>query len=269
MKPGYRGRLAPSLTGFLHAGHAQTFLQAQKRAREAGGQLFLRMDDLDEARNRPEFAPAILEDLAWCGLRWEGEVMWQSARHRAGVYRAAWEKLRDSGWIYPCVCSRKAVLQAAGEAPTEDEEPSYPGTCRERAWNEMEMTKGVNWRFKVPNGVKVAFFDGKMGHLTAQGGKEIGDFVVWRKDGLPAYELAVVVDDTAMEITEVVRGEDLVRSTFRQLLVYRALGWEPPGFYHAPLVLDAEGRRLAKRRGSTTLRERRLAGEAPPRLAAG
>ncbi len=269
MKPGYRGRLAPSLTGNLHTGHAQTFLRAQQRAREAGGALFLRMEDLDEARKRPEFAPQMLEDLAWCGLHHTGEVMWQSERHRAGIYRAAWKKLRTDGWIYPCVCSRKDVLLAVGAPHAEDEEPMYTGTCRERPWSGTEVADGVNWRLKVPHGVEITFFDENMGHLTAEGGSALGDFVIWRKDGLPAYELAVVVDDAAMEITEVVRGEDLVRSTFRQLLVYRALGLTPPRFYHSPLVLDAAGRRLAKRLGSETLGERRRAGEEPPRLAEG
>ncbi len=259
MKPiSYRGRLAPSPTGYLHAGHALTFLRAAQRARSANGTLLLRIDDLDRARCKPEYVAAALEDLHWCGLEWEGDPVYQSAQD----YSEAWSRLQEAGAIYPCVCSRKEVLTAIGAPHGGEEEAIYPGTCRGRTGG----TAASNWRFRVPDGEKLTFFDQRIGWQRAVAGRDFGDFLVWRKDGLPAYELAVVVDDAAMEISEVVRGEDLVRSTFRQLLVYRALGLTTPAFFHAPLVRDESGARMAKRSGGFTLREMRAAGLPPPRL---
>lgn len=255
----YRGRLAPSPTGYLHLGHAQTFLLAQKRAQETGGKLLMRVEDLDRMRCKPEYVAAMLEDLQWCGLQWDEEPVYQSQR---GYFRA-WKRLLDAGLIYPCSCSRKDVLAAAGAPHESDDEQLYPGTCRNRSL----VHETSNWRFRVPDEEKVRFHDERLGWQNAVAGHDFGDFLVWRKDGLPAYELAVVVDDAEMAITEVVRGEDLVKSTFRQLLVYRALGWTPPTFYHTPLVVDESGNRLAKRNGAFTLRERRAAGLPPPGLA--
>ncbi|MEO7933668.1 MAG: tRNA glutamyl-Q(34) synthetase GluQRS [Chthoniobacterales bacterium] len=255
----YRGRLAPSPTGYLHLGHARTFLVAQQRAREQKGELLLRVEDLDQTRCKPEYVAAMLEDLRWCGLQWDGAPIYQSRRD----YSGAWKALLEAGAIYPCFCSRKDVLTAAG-APHE-EEPIYPGTCRHRTLTNID--EPCNWRFRVPDGEEIGFRDGRLGLQTAAAGRDFGDFLVWRKDGVPAYELAVVVDDAAMQITEVVRGEDLVRSTFRQLLVYRALGLTPPDFYHTPLVLDTNGSRLAKRSGAFTLRQMREPGLPPPQLA--
>jgi glutamyl-tRNA synthetase len=233
---------------------------AQKRAQERNGTLLLRVEDLDRTRCKPEYTAAMLEDLRWCGLRWDGEAIFQSRRS----YAAARDLLLERGFIYPCVCSRKDVLTAARAPHEGDEEPVYPGTCRGRRWE----GEACNWRFRVPDGEEISFEDERLGWHRATAGRDFGDFLVWRKDGLPAYELAVVVDDVAMEVSEVVRGEDLVRSTFRQLLVYRALGLQPPRFFHAPLVRDDSGRRLAKRDGAFTLREMRLAGLPPPRLEA-
>jgi glutamyl/glutaminyl-tRNA synthetase len=267
----YRGRLAPSPTGYLHIGHACTFWQAQERSREAGGQLVLRIEDLDEARCRPEFRDSVIEDLSWFGLEWDegpdvGGVFApyvQSRRrsHYVDFLRQLW----DAGVVYGCTCSRKDVAGAATAPHAENEEPIYPGTCRDlkkAASFESLLSGECNVRFRVPDGETVRFSDGRAGEQAASAGKDFGDFVVWRRDDVPAYHLAVVADDIAMRITEVVRGEDLLLSTFRHLLLYRALNIEPPVFYHAQLIVDEEGRRLAKRHAPLSLRALRAAGVA-------
>ncbi|WP_415908611.1 tRNA glutamyl-Q(34) synthetase GluQRS [Oleiharenicola sp. Vm1] len=286
--PSYRGRLAPSPTGYLHLGHARTFWIAHQRALAAGGALILRNDDLDAARCRPEFVAAMLEDLAWFGFRWsEGPDVGgphapydQSRRH--AHYAAAFDRLRAAGAIYPCTCSRKDV-QAAASAPHESpaapgvgDEPHYPGTCRpdhlapaERIRRATLPRAGVNWRFRVPEGETLAFADGHFGPQHAVAGREIADFLVWRRDDTPSYQLACTVDDAAMGITEVVRGADLIRSTFRQLLLYRTLGAAAPAFFHCPLVTDEHGVRLAKRHDALSLRALRAAGRTPAALRAG
>lgn len=284
----YRGRLAPSPTGYLHLGHARTFWVAQQRAIAAGGTLILRNDDLDAARCRPEFVAAMLEDLAWFGFRWSegpdrgGPHAPYDQSKRLAHYGDAFEQLRSAGVIYPCTCSRKDV-QAAASAPHEaapNDEPHYPGTCRpenlspeQRRAREalMRSTPGnaaVNWRFRVPDGETLAFVDGHFGPQSAVAGREISDFLVWRKDGTPSYQLACVVDDAAMRITEVVRGADLIVSTFRQLLLYRALGAVVPAFFHCPLVTDENGIRLAKRHDALSLRALRAAGRTPEEIRA-
>ena len=280
--PAYRGRLAPSPTGYLHVGHARTFWTAQERARAAGGALVLRNDDLDAARCRPEFAAAMLEDLHWFGLAWsEGPDVGgphgpyeQSRRHEC--YRAGFDALRAAGAIYPCTCSRQDVQAAAGAPHEGADEPVYPGTCRparlapaERARRASWPRAGVNWRFLVPEGEPLGFTDGAAGPVQAVGGREFGDFLVWRKDDLPSYQLACVADDDAMRITEVVRGADLLLSTFRQLLLYRALRLAPPTFHHCPLVTDDRGVRLAKRHDALALRALRAAGMSPAQIRAG
>lgn len=267
----YRGRIAPSPTGYLHAGHALTFWRAQERARQAGGKLILRVEDLDEGRARPEFREAIVEDLRWFGFEWDEDPdaggpfapYVQSARR--AFYLKAWEKLRDNGWIYPCQCSRKDILESSLAPHDEDEEPVYPGTCRGNIAQARSLTnpEGRNWRFRVPDGEKISFDDARLGEQSGLAGQTFGDFVVWRRDDVPAYHLAVVVDDAAMQISEVVRGEDLRTSTFRQLLLYRALNLTPPAFYHAPLVRDEQGKRLAKRHAALSLRALREAGVSP------
>jgi glutamyl/glutaminyl-tRNA synthetase len=300
----YRGRIAPSPTGYLHIGHAVTFWRAQERARQAGGKLVLRIEDLDRARCRPEFREAIMEDLKWFGLEWDegpdsgGPFAPYLQSERREFYLDAWEKLRGRGWIYPCHCSRKDVIGAAfaphdewsrrepsdmegqpervasREASHQNEEPVYPGTCRpsltahpeEEAKRLPAAPAGVNWRFRVPDGEQMRFDDGRLGRQRAVAGRDFGDFIVWRKDDVPAYQLAVVVDDAAMQISEVVRGEDLLTSTFRQLLIYRALTLEPPAFYHTPLLRDEQGQRLAKRHASLSLRELRQAGAKPEEM---
>jgi glutamyl-queuosine tRNA(Asp) synthetase len=264
----YRGRIAPSPTGYLHLGHAMTFWRAQERARAAGGKLVLRIEDIDTARCLPEFASAIIGDLRWFGLNWdEGPDVggkfapyWQSERRC--LYFDALEKLRAGGFVYPCVCSRKDVLAAAIAPHDENEEPIYAGTCRFANNPAAE----AHWRFRILDGEELSFTDQRLGLQHAKAGRDFGDFIVWRRDGVPSYQLAVVVDDAAMQITEVVRGEDLLLSTFRQLLLYRALGLKPPAFFHAPLVLDKGGKRLAKRDRSMSLRALRARGIAPARL---
>jgi glutamyl-queuosine tRNA(Asp) synthetase len=263
----YRGRLAPSPTGYLHLGHARTFWTAQERARAANGELLLRIDDLDRSRCRPEFVEASIEDLAWFGFQWIGEPVFQSAR--LSLYEAAFERLRATGLIFPCICSRRDVIQALNAPHAADDEPIYPGTCRERNFTDAELKgRQINWRFRVRVGRQISFIDGRSGPHTFEAGRDFGDFVVWRHDNLPSYQLAVVVDDSDMRITEVVRGEDLLRSTARQLLLYEAFNLAPPGHYHCPLIVDSSGRRLAKRYDSLSLRQLRALAQTPKQLRA-
>lgn len=268
----YRGRLAPSPTGYLHLGHARTFWVAQQRARAAQGELFLRNDDLDRARCRPEFVAAMVEDLRWFGFTWREPVITQS--ERLPLYRAALAQLHAAGLIYPCHRSRKDVL-AAASAPhdaEENDEPLYPPEFRPPADAPLPPLTDpvrINWRFRVPDGETLAFTDGHCGDQRAVAGRDFGDFLVWRKDDLPSYQLASVVDDAALGITEVVRGADLIKSTFRQLLLFRALGYDAPAFYHCPLVTDEHGARLAKRHDALSLRTLRAQGRAPEELQAG
>jgi glutamyl-tRNA synthetase len=224
------------------------------------------VEDLDRARCKPEFREAIGEDLRWFGLQWDDAPFLQSERR--ALYLAAWKKLRDRGLIYPCDCSRRDVLNAAGAPHAEDEEPLYPGTCRPADLTIVGAPDpaDVTWRFRVPEGVALEFVDRSDGPQRAVAGVDFGDFIVWRKDDIPAYQLAVVVDDAAMRITEVVRGADLLRSTFRQLLLYRALEITAPEFCHLPLVTDSSGRRLAKRDDALSLRALRAQGLTPEEI---
>jgi glutamyl-tRNA synthetase len=239
------------------------------RARATGGKLVLRNEDLDRARCRPEFVSAMLEDLRWFGFEWTegpdcgGPFAPYGQSGRMEFYHAALEQLRAGNFIYPCTCSRKDIL-AASRAPhaADDEEPLYPGTCRGRTASEPPPQK-FSWRFRVPDGTVVAFADGHCGLQTFVAGRDFGDFVVWRHDDVPAYQLACVVDDAAMQITEVVRGVDLLPSTARQILLYRALGLTPPRFYHCDLMLDEAGQRLAKRHDALSLRILREQGRTP------
>lgn len=281
----YRGRLAPSPTGHLHLGHARTFWSAQERARQHGGALVLRNEDLDPRRSRPEFVAAMLEDLRWFGCEWQegpdcgGPFGPYAQSQRLGLYAAALDRLHAGGFVYPCVCSRKDILSALAAPHQGAEEPIYPGTCRPKPGSasspsaRLDAPPGTRnpewnrtWRFRVPDGEGIAFVDGRQGPQQFIAGRDFGDFVVWRHDGVPSYQLAVVVDDAAMRITEVVRGADLLLSTARQLLLYRALGLEPPAFYHCPLMTDAAGARLAKRHAALSLRELRRQGARPEAL---
>jgi glutamyl/glutaminyl-tRNA synthetase len=262
----YCGRLAPSPTGYLHLGHARTFWIAWQRARGTGGRLLLRNDDLDRARCRPEFVTAMVEDLRWLGLDWDGPMIVQS--ERLDRYRAALARLHAARLIFPCTRSRRDVLQAAG-APHEggaDDEPVYPKEFRPPAdapLPPLGETITVNWRFRVPDDEEIAFHDEHCGQQRATAGRDFGDFLVWRKDNVPSYQLATVVDDAEFGVTEVVRGADLIKSTFRQILLFRALDAAVPRFYHAPLMQDERGERLAKRHDALALRTLRSRGTAP------
>jgi glutamyl/glutaminyl-tRNA synthetase len=262
----YRGRLAPSPTGYLHLGHARTFWIAAQRAREARGVLLLRSDDLDGARCRPDFVDAMQEDLHWLGMSWTGPMIQQS--DRLDRYRVALERLHATNRIFPCTRSRRDVLEAAG-APHEggeDDEPIYPVAFRpppHRRLPALGDPIDVNWRFRVPDGIEFSFVDQRQGVQRAVAGRDFGDFLVWRKDNVPSYQLATVVDEMEFGITEVVRGADLIKSTFRQLLLFEALGRTPPRYYHAPLLLDARGERLAKRHDALALRTLRAQGMTP------
>jgi len=270
---GYRGRLAPSPTGLLHIGHARTFWTAAERARQYDGTLILRNEDLDPQRCRSEFVSAMYEDLKWLGIEWTegpergGPFGPYAQSERRTLYFEGWKKLREGGWIYPCSCSRKD-LAAAAAAPNEgDDEPLYPGTCRNRTDAEgLDTTLGVNWRFRVPDGRAIEFVDLNLGQQSFVAGSDFGDFVVWRRDDVPAYQLAVAVDDAHMQITEVVRGADLLKSTARQLLLFQALGHAPPDYYHCTLVRDASGMRMAKRHDSASIRQLREQGQTPAQL---
>ena len=272
--PAYRGRLAPSPTGYLHLGHARTFWVAQERARANGGTLVLRNEDLDSTRYKMEFVDAMLEDLKWFGFEWQegpdvgGAFAPYNQSERMHFYRAALEKLRAGGFIYPCTCSRKDI-QAAVRAPhaEDDDEPIYPGICREKQKAESGKQK-FSWRFRVNDGETISFVDENFGKQRFVAGKDFGDFIVWRRDDVPAYQLVCVADDAAMQITEVVRGADLLKSTARQLLLYRALGYMPPKFFHCELMKDDSGVRLAKRHDALSLRALREQGSAPQDLRA-
>lgn len=288
----YRGRLAPTPSGHLHLGHARTFWTAFERARQ--GRLVMRVEDLDLSRCRPEYAAAMLADLRWLGVTWhEGPDLGgphgaYRQRDRLDWYQEVWRRLAVARAIYPSPHSRKDVGLAL-QAPHDGEiEAVFPPELRTPpgAWElaengELRMANDkmggaaqdspfvirnsslMNWRFRVPDGEAICFTDERCGPQRFVAGRDFGDFLVWRKDGLPSYELAVVADDQAMAISEVVRGEDLLLSTARQLLLYRALGWTPPAFYHTPLVRDAAGQRLAKRTDAMSLRELRQAGMTP------
>ncbi len=271
MSSAYRGRLAPSPTGLLHIGHARTFWIAAQRAIERRGTLVLRNEDLDPQRSRPEYARAMVEDLRWLGIVWSegpdcgGDYGPYTQSERRDHYLEAWRRLRDGGFIYPCTCSRKDLRQAASAPNDLDDEPIYPGRCRGR--NDaasFSEPAGVNWRFRVPTGnddsKAVTFTDLNLGEQRYLPGKDFGDFLVWRRDDVPAYQLAVVVDDAAMRISEVVRGEDLLKSTARQILLQRALGLTTPEYFHCELVRDASGIRLAKRSNAVSIRHLRESG---------
>ncbi len=298
----YRGRLAPSPTGYLHVGHARTFYTAYQRARNAGGTLVMRMEDLDTARSKAAYADAAYEDLHWLGIRWQ-EGPGRSDRDKANklenggpfgpyvqskrraLYLDTWRKLLRGGFLFACRCSRKDI-EASIAAPHEnanngeqlDDEPIYPGTCRANQGyaaqlpgptaEMMESPEGTNWRFRVPDGEAVEFEDLNLGPQRFVAGVDFGDFLVWRRDGYPSYQLASVADDAAMQINEVVRGADLLKSTARQILLYRALSLTPPAWYHCRLVVDHNGVRLAKRHDSLSIRSLRQRGLTPLKVLA-
>ena len=270
----YRGRIAPSPTGYLHLGHARTFWTAFERTVAAGGTLVFRNEDLDRQRSRPEYVGAMFEDLRWLGIRWQegpdvgGPYAPYAQSERRSHYLRVWRALYQRGLLYPCSCSRKDLAEAA-HAPHEslqpqdpDDEPIYNGRCRNQTFRTDEPA-GKTWRLRVPDGRHVTFDDLAAGRQEFTAGVDFGDFIVWRRDDVPSYQLAVVTDDIDMHMTEVVRGRDLLKSTARQLLIYESLGIKPPGFYHCPVLADASGKRLAKRHDSLSLRHLRESGHSP------
>jgi len=261
------GRLAPSPTGALHLGHARSFLIAWWHARSRGGRIVLRIEDLDDGRSRAEHAERIPHDLEWLGLDWDGPIDVQS--HAREAHAAALARLHAAGALYPCVCTR-AELRPALSAPHAGEiEVPYPGTCRGRYADveQAERSSGRNagLRMRVPEG-ETRFVDGLAGPQHHELARSVGDFLVARRDGVLAYQLAVVVDDARQGVTEVVRGDDLLPSTARQIVLQQALGIPSPRWWHLPLVCDARGERLAKRSGATALAALRERGVDPRAL---
>jgi len=288
----YRGRLAPAPTGALHLGNARTFLIAWLRARMAGGSLLLRLEDLDHPKVKSGAARQVYQDLAWLGLDWDfgpadsnpltpvptsstptelpADPFVQS--ENTALYRDVLKRLHESGKIYPCVCTRKDLenFQSAPNAGEERNELAYPGTCHGKfatmtAARIAGNGREPSWRFRIDAGVDSLFTDGFAGPQESRLSDWSGDFLVGRGD-LASYQLAVVVDDARMGVTEVVRGDDLLASTHRQLALYAALGVKPPSFYHLPLVVGPDGRRLAKRHGDSRLSQLRERKHGPERI---
>ena len=272
MKP-YRGRIAPTPTGYLHLGHAQTFWSAAQRARRAEGTLIYRTEDLDPQRCKAEYSQAAMEDLRWIGIDWDegpekgGDYGPYVQSLRTDRYREVFELLKMQHLAYPCRCSRKDVMESAIAPHETGDEPIYGGTCRPTLGQarrfDPSSEERVNWRFRLPEIENIEFHDGGFGSQSFRANSDFGDFVLWRHDDIPSYQLAVVVDDHDMKITEVVRGADLLKCSARQILLYRALGWDTPDFYHCPLVTDENGVRLAKRTDALSLRAMRESGLTP------
>jgi glutamyl-Q tRNA(Asp) synthetase len=267
------GRFAPSPTGRLHLGHAWSCLLAHDHARARGGAFLLRIEDIDPGRTRAEFVEGIFEDLAWLGLRWDGEAVRQSAR--LPLYAGALERLKAAGLVYPCFCTRAAIaaeIAASASAPHGPDGPLYPGTCRDLGEPERaaRISEPHAWRLDV---TRAAAASGPL--YWKDGDTEVqvepqafGDVVLARKDAPVSYHLAVTVDDAAQGVTDVVRGRDLYAATDVHRLLQALLGLPTPLYHHHPLLTDAEGRRLAKRHGAPTLASLREAGADPAELVA-
>jgi glutamyl-tRNA synthetase len=253
------GRLAPSSTGAQHLGNARTYLIAWLSIRSRGGTVLLRIEDIDSPRVKPGAAEQACDDLRWLGLDWDGMPVVQT--ERLAAHEAALRVLQSKELVYPCTCSRTDIENSASAPHLEHEPPVYPGTCSWRKAGDSAALAGKSfaWRFRIKD-TGPEFVDGFHGLTRIDLKSAVGDFIVWKSAGVPAYQLAVVVDDAECGVTEVVRGEDLLTSTPRQLLLYEALGRRPPQFVHVPLVVGPDGRRLAKRHGDTRLASLREAG---------
>ena len=261
-------RFAPSPTGRLHEGHAVSAIRAHDFARDRGGQFVLRIEDIDGTRSRPEFVDGIIEDLAWLGLRWDA-LVFQSAR--LATYDAALETLKTRELVYPCFCTR-AEIAASASAPQGDVGPAYPGTCRGLSAEAIAArTDARCWRLDMGKALAetgaLAWHDSEAGCVVADPMPQ-GDVVLARKDAPASYHLAVTIDDAAQGVTDVVRGVDLFAATHVHRVLQALLGLPVPAYHHHPLVVDAEGRRLAKRDGAPALAAMRAAGEDGLALAA-
>jgi glutamyl-tRNA synthetase len=269
---GQRGRYAPSPTGDLHLGNLRTALWAWLWARRTGGSFVLRIEDLDQPRVRPGATARMLVDLRWLGIDWDegpdvgGPFGPYHQSERLALYAAALATLRAQGPLYPCYCSRAELARLASAPAPGDEGPRYPGTCRTLSARQRQQHERAgrrpSWRVRLPDGV-VHFTDGHAGPQSQNVAATVGDIIVQRSDGIIAYQLAVVVDDGWMGITQVVRGADLLASTPRQILLGRLLGWSAPTYAHVPLLTDATGAKLAKRDRAAGLAPLRAAGMAP------
>lgn len=261
------GRYAPSPTGDLHLGNLRTALEAWRDARARGGLFLLRIEDLDTPRTVPGSEARLIEDLRWLGIDWDegpdlpgggGPAGPYRQSERLDLYRAALVRLADAGLVYGCTCSRKDLREAS--APHGPEGPIYPGTCRDRG---IDLDADCALRFRVDRAPLVEFTDLELGPQRFHLEEMSGDFIVRRRDGLFAYQLACALDDALMGITHVVRGADLLASTPRQIALLKALSLPVPLYRHIPLVADAEGRRMSKRDGSQSVRSLREAGMSP------
>lgn len=271
VKKNYVGRLAPSPTGALHLGNARTFLIAWARARLSGGRLLLRMEDLDHPKVKAAATGQVLEDLRWLGIDWDegpdrpGTSGSYTQSERIEFYAEALKRLHEAHLAYPCICSR-ADVEAAQSAPHPGESLFYSGACRDR-FSSFDQAAAMlpdgripAWRFKVPDGTRIEFTDGFCGACSFELDKCIGDFVLARHRFGAGYMLAMTVDDAMMGVSEVVRGDDLLEVSPRQILICRALKMPTPEFFHVPLVVGTDGRRLAKRHGDTRISELRKSG---------
>lgn len=273
MDMSYVGRLAPSPTGAQHVGNARTFLVAWLACRQVGGELLLRIEDLDTPRTKPGATAQAIEDLRWLGLDWDAvgpERTFTIQSNREERYAGVLRQLKEREFVYPCTCTR-AEIEEAASAPHESilDGAIYPGTCSNRnAIDSEELDhNGIKyaWRFRMPSGIR-SWTDSLFGEQALNAKDQLGDFVVGRSYGVTAYQLAVVVDDHDFGINHVVRGNDLMFSTYRQIALYEALGWEVPGWLHLPLVVGPDGRRLAKRHGDTRLSRYREQGIQPEQI---
>ena len=254
----YRGRIAPTPSGYLHEGHASTFKTAWRRARERDGCVIYRNDDLDKMRCSEEFSRAAMDDLEGLKINWDegpdcgGKYGPYNQSERAEKYVSTLLKLANNGLVYPCAKSRKEIQSFEIKAKVGNEY-LFPQELRpiQKHYEKAEVDLNTNWRFRTQWDEKVSFVDGRKGKQTFEVGKDFADFLVWRKDGFASYELATVVDDHLMEISEIVRGEDLLVSSARQCVLFAALNWAPPQFYHCELVLDQKGRKLSKSEKNT------------------
>lgn len=251
-----RTRFAPSPTGYLHLGHVAHALYVWRVAREAGAQILMRIEDHDRTRCKPEYEAAILEDLVWLGLQWDGPPTRQSDRDT--LYREALEKLRAQSLLYGCECSRKQIIQRTGEGGIE---LRYDNHCRDRG---LPLEEGLGWRLRLPEDV-VEFNDLRLGPQRQHPQSQCGDLLLRDRHHCWTYQFAVVVDDLEQGVNLIIRGEDLLESTGRQILLARMLGREDtPRFYHHPLVIDPQaGEKLSKRDGATGVRELRARGVSP------